>query len=216
MQKAGILWVVGIVALVVISAQVFGSISKGATVTVGSANQIGNSLAEAQITPVYSAPVEPESPSFIGPDGRSHTITTLIPDEVELTPELPYAIGIPAIQPNTSNAGPDEPAFTEEDVRRYHETYETHGAGHYPSLIPAKIEKIEFGTIEEFLALGMPVNGLGQPKGTLVCVVQYSGSFIPRTLPGTKASGTLPYALVVFHAHTSNQLMSSVMYELRP
>jgi hypothetical protein len=117
--------------------------------------------------------------------------------------------GIPAIVPTIRNAGPDQPAFTEADVRRYDATHTPRGfAMRGEAIGPVTIRQISFGTVDQLRSrLG---GDLGLPGATLLCYVEYTGTFHLTHPPGMGAPTVSHGAAEVFDAHTGNLLQSSV------
>jgi|GEM_PF-6663806 len=219
MRNNKMLWIVGALALPIITAQVVLGVSRNPEDAGGPvvyARGDVPSLA-AQMTP-WVPPALPRTDVITRADGRVVTVTDSLSD-ADLPPMLKHIEGIPAIEPSVLNAKPDAAAFTEMDVHRFHKLGGALGAGLFPSLVPTKIEKIEFVTVQALQSrdsmLLQMVDDLGLPDNTLLCVVQYSGSFIERTLPGSRAHPTRPYAMVLFDAHNGNMYMSNTLDALK-
>jgi hypothetical protein len=117
--------------------------------------------------------------------------------------------GIPAIAPTIANAGPDQPAFTEVDVRRYDAAHSPRGfAERAEALTPVLIQRIRFLTVDQLRPrLG---GDLGLPGTTLLCYVEYSGTFHLIHPPGMGGPIISHGAAEVFDAHTGNLLQSRV------
>lgn len=219
MQKTNkMLWILGALALPIISAQVIlGSFKHPVAASETFAYAGGDSpILSAQVTP-WVPPAVPRTDVITKADGQVVTVTDSLSD-ADLPPVLKHIEGIPAIEPSMLNTKPDVPAFTEADVRQYHEPTQTY-AGLFPSLVPTKIEKIEFVTVQALQSrdamLLQMIDELGLPGDMLLCVVQYSGSFIERTPPGYPANPTRPYAMAIFDAHNGNMYMSSTLEALK-
>ena len=117
--------------------------------------------------------------------------------------------GIPAIVPEIPNAGPDQPAFTSADVRRYDATHSPRSfAERAKALTSVSILPISFRTVAQLRPqLG---SDLGLPSGTLLCYVEYNGTFRLTHPPGRGDPGIHNGAAEVFDAYTGNLLGSSV------
>jgi hypothetical protein len=107
-----------------------------------------------------------------------------------------------SIQPTIIGAGPNEPAFTEADVRKFVARY-SGGFG--------KISGTPQTTTIEFLTEGALQQKLGEPSNlqsadqTLLCYVEYSGTFFVQSHMGEKFY--YDHVGQVFDAHTGNPLM---------
>lgn len=234
-MKTKMPWTLAAFAAIIIAAQIVLATSLNRESTMGHAAgngadgaiQITGASAEdlalaavPQATPqmgAADASARPAPTAIVGPDGKLVRISTGLED-LDARPVLTRVIGSPAIKPSVLGAGPERAAFTQADVRRFHEPRHTKGAGHFLSQVPTKIEKIEFATAKTFVGrderFAQMLGSLGLPDNTLLCVVQYSGSFIGRARPGSTPPIT-PYALEIFDAHTGNRLMSSMLEALR-
>ena len=206
------LWVVAAVALLMLTAQV--TLNSTNLRYVSGANAGPLALAGTLLTPTPgSEPVDTHYPTTaVDPDGNVVTLPSGPPDSfVSSTPPQ----GIPAIEPLTTNIALGLAAFTDEAVRAYAQVYDTHGVGDFPSSVAPHIEKIEFVTEGTLQAL-IPNYNSGWPSDTLMCYVQYSGSFVQSAPPGLKiAPSTYPYAFEVFNAHTGNRLVHGTDTRLR-
>jgi len=167
---------------------------------------------EVSLTPSPAPPVQGtvSPPRGYMPPWKSDTdLTTMRPT------------GVPAIKPTIPGAGPTTPAFTVADVTAYHTTYHTvadisgyYGVGDYASSVLPRIVKVEFLT-EKALRARIP-DSTGLPDDTLLCYVQYSGSFVLVPPPGVQRPVSIwPYAIEVFDAHTGNRMIAGLAPTLR-
>jgi hypothetical protein len=124
-------------------------------------------------------------------------------------PAVQRPTGRPAIVPTIPDASPDQPAFTEADVRRYDATHTPRGfAMRGEAIGPVTIRQMSFGTVDQLRSrLG---GDLGLPGATLLCYVEYTGTFHLTHPPGMGAPTVSHGAAEVFDAHTGNLLQSSV------
>jgi len=120
------------------------------------------------------------------------------------------ATGAHAIKPSIQGAGPNEPSFTEADVRDYFAQVYA-GAGDSPP----QIMDIEFMTVAALQRKLSQQFGLQRPDQALICYVELTGQFLnhyPPPLPGQDASPPPPpyvtHVVQVFDAHTGNYLMT--------
>jgi hypothetical protein len=119
--------------------------------------------------------------------------------------------GVPAITPSISDAGPASPAFTVSDVVNYENSQYCpsclggqNGAAGYSSSTTTSMVSAEFITYKDLLLRDDTLT-LNLPDDTLLCFVQYSGSFQQGNPTG--ATTTFPYAMEVYDAHTGNLLV---------
>ncbi len=223
MQKTKLLFIVGAIALLVIGAQIARTESgSGGTGTNQSAlrDLPAGSLSQPQAdtTPApKSIATPPAQPYWVeGPDGKMAYVPAFKSDDNMFSMR---PTGGPAIQPTIRDMGPNTPAFTEEDVVRYYNgthpaNSNTYGAGGYSSSVPTSIVKIEFLTERDLAARKPNHDGGGIPDDTLLCYVQYSGSFL-QTGPPYTPSSVWPYAMDVYDAHTGNLMMSGTDSSIR-
>lgn len=124
-------------------------------------------------------------------------------------------MGGPAIKPTIMGAGPDRPAFTEEDVRKFIARYSGGFGRIQVESGTAHIENIEFLTVAVLQKkMADPLN-LNMADQNLLCYVEYSGRFFVQAHPviaqdGTAQNGPKFYydhVGQVFDAHTGNSLM---------
>lgn len=109
------------------------------------------------------------------------------------------------IQPTIVGAGPNEPAFTEADVRRFIARY-SNGFGRIGlESGTLQITSIEFLTVAALQQKMTDPLNLQAADTNLVCYVEYSGTFFVQRDTGEK----FYYSHVgqVFDAHTGNPLM---------
>lgn len=218
--------VVGVFILLIVCAQMVFSDSK-AVRTTSTEFSAGAAYADAltSSTPV-SAPANPGGISGMpggpsdgtlpDPDGQTTQAAIPVSDsDIAMSP----SVGMPAIQPTNPTSAPSTPAFTLTDVTNYYQqlypqsTAQGYGAAGYQSTVSTSLVKAEFLTKKDLDAKGSFEINL--PDDTLLCFVQYSGSFLLRTYqvnePGTtistQAPSTAPYALEVYDAHTGNVVL---------
>src|SRR5207248_1322095 len=72
--------------------------------------------------------------------------------------------GVPAIRPTKSSSGPDDPAFTEQDVRGFIQRYGVQGIR---ARGPVVVETVEF----------VPGRAIGWSGYALLCLVRVRGDF---------------------------------------
>lgn len=152
-----------------------------------------------------SVPVALGTPSIPCP-----CVTPQVPDPLpgEIVPSSVTPVGGPAIQPSLNDTDPSMPAFTEADVRSYHNRLPMRGFGERGSSVsPAGIVSIKFLTQRELKTL-MPDGVWGTTDDVLLCYVQYTGTFILSSPFGP--SKTVHQAMEIFNAHTGNMLVSGV------
>ena|SRR5579884_710640 len=112
--------------------------------------------------------------------------------------------GVPAIHPSQPNAGPQTPAFTNQDVLDYLKPLLASGS---PGSPPASIAAIEFRSAQDVEAQFDTTTG--QPGDELLCVVTLHGHF-EKMLPNQSqplVGNTMYY---VFNAHTGNLVLRSL------
>lgn len=142
------------------------------------------------------------------------------PSTIEDAPASLRQVGSPAIQPSIKDAAPNQAAFTEADVVRYAEVYQAqlnsqgqHGIWGYPSDTPVKIAKVEFLTLSD-LKKRHPYIEPNVPADTLLCYIQYTGTFKQENeRAGTPIQRTI--AFEVLNAQTGNRLAYGLDIQLR-
>jgi hypothetical protein len=150
----------------------------------------------ASLVPLSMSGAATPMPSSVSADGSDD-------QDRGTTPQT----GAPAIQPRFPEAGPRAPAFTEDDVRQF-ALRASDGFGRIRSSQGApQLSTIEFMTAQAVRErLREPIN-LEIADQTLICYVEYSGSFTVQSPMGS----TLHYDHVaqVFDAHSGNILMQT-------
>lgn len=204
------LWAVGAVALLMLAAQI--TLNSTNMHYVSGPNTGPVALAGTLLTPAPESTGSNNPTTAVAPDGRVVALPVGPPDSfVSSTPPE----GLPAIKPQITNGVAGVAAFSEDAVRSYAQSFNTNGVGDFPSSVVPHIVKIEFLTEGALKGL-IPNYNSGSPGDTLMCYVQYTGSFIQSAPPGLNiASRTYPYAFEVFNARTGNRLVSGTDTKLR-
>lgn len=196
------LYVLVALALLIIGAQLSSQLPGPRRVT-GQKASSTIVLADDQLTPVVPSKRPGNNP------------TTPLPapgdNDVYSTPPM----GMPAIRPNGPSGDPGIPSVTDADVIAFASTHHTNGVTHFPSSVTPAIMSIRYLKESELQAL-LPNYQSGSEISTLLCYVQYKGSFSEISGPPnpdslathTPSLTTYPFAFEVFDAHTGNLLAS--------
>ncbi|MBF6613503.1 MAG: hypothetical protein IVW55_10285 [Chloroflexi bacterium] len=190
-------YMAGALSLLIIAGSFSVAYYQGAfgALTSQAASLSARSVASTQATPVEQ-PVA--GPNAVAPPSNSDNNTHAT------TPQT----GAPAIKPHTKNAGPDTPAFTEDDVRQFASTL-SKGLGRIDVVgAMPNIDKIQFLTTAALQAQSAEAVSLQTASDTLLCYVVYSGDFAVHSPMGLSPI-SYKHAMQVFDAHSGNLLMQS-------
>ncbi len=195
-------YLAGALALLLIAAVIGVAYSQGLIGASASQAAPAHSIANAQLT---SVPVEQPK---VGPDPQ------VPPSRNDDNPHssMPQT-GSPAIQPSIPDAGPNSPAFTEEDARRFAQRL-SRGMGKIAVEGSApRIDSIQFLTTKALKRQLVGASTLQTAGDVLLCYVVYSGDFAVYSPLSTHQRLGFRHAMQVFDAHTGNLLMQSAYDE---
>lgn len=217
------LYILGAIALLVLGGQLVLITARVAGTTEG---QAGNFASQAQVVqPVPTAQLAQLTP-YVPPANANSYQGYLLKGPNGSTPVAPPApsdsdafvtrtTGMPAIEPTIKDTGSAGPAFTPADVVKYRSTKGAKNVSGYSSSVPVSIVKIEFLTLKELKARD-PYMTINLPDDTLLCYVQYRGSFeFENRAKPAMSSNNVPYAVEVFDARTGNLLVTGLNNSLK-
>jgi hypothetical protein len=126
------------------------------------------------------------------------------PGAPQVSPGNPpgVVLGMPAITPRNDCT----PSFTEQDVRAYLQTHQE--LIQAPDAPPATVTLVQFMTSAQ-ASQRMHGESIGLADDAIVCYVELSGEFMPRSYPPGFTPHPSSVGILVIDAHSGNILVES-------